>query len=60
MKQEFEAAFAEARPLIEASPGWRSLRLLPCVETPLPSRGGEKCFITSANRCPEVDYYRTP
>lgn len=29
---EFEEAFEQARPLIEASPGFRSLRLLPCVE----------------------------
>ena len=28
----FRAAFEDARPLIEASPGFRGLRLLPCVE----------------------------
>ena len=30
----FEAAFERARPLIESSPGFRSLRILPCVEEP--------------------------
>lgn len=31
---EFEAAFAEARPLISASPGCRSVRLSRSIETP--------------------------
>ena len=31
---EFEAAFARARPLIAASPGFRSLRLSRCLERP--------------------------
>ncbi|MBH0780265.1 antibiotic biosynthesis monooxygenase family protein [Nocardia bovistercoris] len=31
---EFEAAFAAARPLIEATPGFRSLSLSRCVEAP--------------------------
>jgi heme-degrading monooxygenase HmoA len=30
----FEVAFAEARPLIEGSPGFGSLRLLPGIEHP--------------------------
>lgn len=30
----FEAAFATARPLIEASPGFRGVRLTRCVEQP--------------------------
>ena len=30
--EEFEAAFAQARPLIAAMPGFRSLRLSRCVE----------------------------
>jgi heme-degrading monooxygenase HmoA len=31
---EFEAAFAEARPLIEATPGFEGLELQRCVEKP--------------------------
>ena len=31
---EFEAAFAEARTIISASPGFRTLRLARCVEHP--------------------------
>ena len=31
---EFEAAFAEARPIIASAPGFRSLRLEQCVEEP--------------------------
>lgn len=31
---EFEAAFARARPLIAATPGFRSLSLSHCVESP--------------------------
>lgn len=31
---EFEAAFAEASAIIAAMPGFRSLRLLRCIETP--------------------------
>jgi heme-degrading monooxygenase HmoA len=30
----FEAAFASARPLIEATPGFRKLELRPCIEKP--------------------------
>ncbi len=31
-ERAFEAAMAEARPLIAASPGFRSLQLRPCLE----------------------------
>ncbi|MGY1730732.1 antibiotic biosynthesis monooxygenase family protein [Geodermatophilus sp. SYSU D01045] len=33
-EEEFEAAFARARPVISASPGFRSLRLSRCLERP--------------------------
>jgi heme-degrading monooxygenase HmoA len=33
-RPEFEAAFAEARSIIEASPGCRSVELLHCLEAP--------------------------
>ncbi|GAB3202888.1 antibiotic biosynthesis monooxygenase [Geodermatophilus arenarius] len=33
-EEEFEAAFGRARPLVEASPGFRSLRLSRCLERP--------------------------
>lgn len=32
LADEFRAAFARASLIIEASPGFRSLRLLPCIE----------------------------
>ncbi|MFQ6394080.1 antibiotic biosynthesis monooxygenase family protein [Nocardia sp. KC 131] len=32
--EEFEAAFAEARPIIATMPGFRSLSLSRCIETP--------------------------
>ena len=32
LADEFRAAFAQASPIIEASPGFRSLRLLACIE----------------------------
>ena len=32
--EAFEAAFARARPLVAASPGFRSLRLSRCLERP--------------------------
>ncbi len=31
---EFEAAFATAKPIIASSPGFTSLKLLRCIETP--------------------------
>ena len=32
--RDFEAAFAEARPLIEATPGFEGLELQRCIENP--------------------------
>jgi heme-degrading monooxygenase HmoA len=34
LEEDFEAAFASAKPIIAASPGFASLRLLRCIDTP--------------------------
>jgi heme-degrading monooxygenase HmoA len=34
LEEDFEAAFATAKPIIAASRGFASLRLLRCIETP--------------------------
>ena len=33
-EEDFEAAFATAKPIIAASPGFASVQLLRCIETP--------------------------
>ena len=34
LEEEFELAFGEAKAIVAAAPGFRSLKLLRCIETP--------------------------